>query len=200
LNLGCPQPAALKGGWGGALMDEENRHLVQAIVQRAASSPLLHVPMKCKIRIFSDDRKTLRFPKMIQDAGRSLLTVHFWRRCQELHHAPADWSAIRKVHEALAIPVVANGGVSSLQSALQCLEETGCPAVMVATALLADPEFFIQPVESADEAEVAVVSARLCKVGSLGGTPTMGSEGAKGPLAGTFDTGCQRHWRITGNQ
>mmetsp|Transcript_76590 Transcript_76590/g.147899 ORF Transcript_76590/g.147899 Transcript_76590/m.147899 type:complete len:187 (+) Transcript_76590:66-626(+) len=71
LNLGCPQPAALKGGWGGSLMDEENWHVAEAIVRRASSSPILRVPVTCKIRIFSDDRKTLRFAKMIQDAGCS---------------------------------------------------------------------------------------------------------------------------------
>jgi tRNA-dihydrouridine synthase len=158
LNLGCPQSKAIKGGWGGALMDEEHWHLVYSIVRHAVSSPLLRVPVTCKIRVFKDDRKTVRFAKMLEEAGCSLLTVHGRQRDRALHHAPANWSAILAVREALRIPVMANGGVSSLASAEECLQETGCVAAMVATALLADAELFVRypeklPQESSRELE-----------------------------------------------
>jgi len=152
LNLGCPQSKAMKGGWGGALMDEEHWHLVYAIVRHAASSPELRVPVTCKIRIFADDRKTVRFAKMLEEAGCSFLTVHGRQRDRALHHAPARWEAIRMVREALKIPVASNGGVSSYHSALRCLKETGCVAVMVATALLQNPELFL-PLKEEEAAE-----------------------------------------------
>jgi tRNA-dihydrouridine synthase len=144
LNLGCPQQKAMKGGWGGALMDEENWHLVRDIVKRAVTSPLLRVPITCKIRIFDNDRKTVRFAKMLEEAGCSLLTVHGRQRCRELHHAPANWSVIREVRKALRIPVIANGGISSRATAEECLEKTGCAAVMIATAAVSDPEMLLQ--------------------------------------------------------
>lgn len=142
LNLGCPQSKAMRGGWGGALMDEENWHIVYAIVRHAASSPSLRVPVTCKIRVFADDRKTVRFAKMLQEAGCSLVTVHGRQRDRALHHAPANWQAIRAVREALRLPTVANGGVDAPGDAERCFQETGCVAVMVATALLQNPELF----------------------------------------------------------
>eukprot|EP00435_Cladocopium_sp_Y103_P026971 s306_g6.t1 len=66
LNLGCPQSKAMKGGWGGALMEEDQWHLVYAIVRHAAAAPELRIPVTCKIRIFADDRKTVRFAKMLE--------------------------------------------------------------------------------------------------------------------------------------
>jgi len=143
LNLGCPQSKAMRGGWGGALMDEENWHIVYAIVRHAASSPSLRVPVTCKIRVFADDRKTVRFAKMLQEAGCSLVTVHGRQRDRALHHAPANWQAIRAVREALRLPTVANGGVDAPGDAERCFQETGCVAVMVATALLQNPELFL---------------------------------------------------------
>eukprot|EP00746_Dinoflagellata_sp_MGD_P000191 gnl/MRDRNA2_/MRDRNA2_100343_c0_seq1.p1 gnl/MRDRNA2_/MRDRNA2_100343_c0~~gnl/MRDRNA2_/MRDRNA2_100343_c0_seq1.p1 ORF type:complete len:440 (-),score=80.16 gnl/MRDRNA2_/MRDRNA2_100343_c0_seq1:154-1473(-) len=145
LNLGCPQSKAMKGGWGGALMDEENWHVVRDIVKQAVTSPLLRVPVTCKIRIFQDEHKTVRFAKMLEEAGCSVLTVHGRQRCRELHHAPANWSAIRAVKEALRIPVIANGGVSSRFRAEECLAKTGCAAVMIATAALSNPEMLVLP-------------------------------------------------------
>ncbi|CAE7892312.1 Dus1l, partial [Symbiodinium sp. KB8] len=135
LNLGCPQSKAMRGGWGGALMDEENWHIVYAIVRHAASSPSLR----------ADDRKTVRFAKMLQEAGCSLVTVHGRQRDRALHHAPANWQAkaIRAVREALRLPTVANGGVDAPGDAERCFQETGCVAVMVATALLQNPELFL---------------------------------------------------------
>ncbi|CAE8632007.1 unnamed protein product, partial [Polarella glacialis] len=144
INLGCPQSKAMKGGWGGALMDEENWHVVFAIVRTAATSGL-RVPVTCKMRIYADLQKTIRFAKMLEEAGCSLLTVHGRQRDRALQHAPANWSFIRAVREAVRIPVVANGGVSSRASAERCLRQTGCVAVMVATELLTDPELFAGP-------------------------------------------------------
>jgi len=123
-------------------MDEEHWHLVYTIVRTAATSSL-RVPVTCKIRVFADNKKTIRFAKMLEEAGCSLLTVHGRQRDRALHHASANWSAIQAVREALRIPVIANGGVSSFETAEKCLEETGCVATMVATALLSNPDLFL---------------------------------------------------------
>lgn len=74
--------------------------------------------------------------------------MHGRQRDRALHHAPARWEAVRAVRLALSIPVVSNGGVASHAAALQCLQETGCVAVMVATALLQNPELFLPHAEA----------------------------------------------------
>ncbi|CAJ1408371.1 unnamed protein product [Effrenium voratum] len=163
LNLGCPQSKAIKGGWGGALMEEDNWHLAFSIVRLCAGAywaGTLRVPVTCKIRIFADDRKTVRFAKMLEEAGCFLLTVHGRQRDRALHHAPARWQAIRAVQQALRIPVLANGGVSSLDTAERCLQETGCVGVMVATSLLQNPDLFLPESESAGTA--LAQSVRQC--------------------------------------
>ncbi|CAL1166074.1 unnamed protein product [Cladocopium goreaui] len=159
LNLGCPQSKAMKGGWGGALMEEDQWHLVYAILRHACTAPELRIPVTCKIRIFADDRKTLRFAKMLEEAGCSFLTVHGRQRDRALHHAPARWEAVRLVRDALKIPVASNGGVSSYDSALRCLEETNCVAVMVATALLQNPELFLPVTEAETEDDASTTCA-----------------------------------------
>merc|ERR1719440_783102 len=82
---------------------------------------------------------------MIEEAGCSILTVHGRQRCRELHHAPANWSAIKAVRGALRIPVIANGGVSSRAKAEECLQKTGCAAVMIAVAALSNPQMLKLP-------------------------------------------------------
>eukprot|EP00435_Cladocopium_sp_Y103_P032404 s306_g8.t1 len=93
------------------------------------------------------------------EAGCSFLTVHGRQRDRALHHAPARWEAVRLVRDALKIPVASNGGVSSYDSALRCLEETKCVAVMVATGLLQNPELFLPVTEAETEDDASTTCA-----------------------------------------
>ncbi|GJD06681.1 tRNA-dihydrouridine(16/17) synthase [NAD(P)(+)] [Galdieria sulphuraria] len=122
LNLGCPQHIAKK-------------------VSTAANK--LSVPVWCKIRIFDDVKRTIEYARMIENAGCQVLAVHGRTREQKgKEPGPANWDTIRAVREALSIPVLANGSVSSLQGAKLCLEHTGCLGVLSATHLLDNPKLF----------------------------------------------------------
>mmetsp|Transcript_80712 Transcript_80712/g.234074 ORF Transcript_80712/g.234074 Transcript_80712/m.234074 type:complete len:446 (-) Transcript_80712:15-1352(-) len=140
LNLGCPQAIARRGRYGSFLLEEED--VVVDIVRKLSSQ--LSVPVTCKIRLFRDDfPRTLRLCKRLEDAGCAMLTVHGRTRFQNKQLVGAcDFEKIAAVKAALSIPVIANGGIGTLDDVGRCLEETGVDGVMSSEAALENPALF----------------------------------------------------------
>ncbi|XP_010444679.1 PREDICTED: tRNA-dihydrouridine(16/17) synthase [NAD(P)(+)]-like [Camelina sativa] len=139
INLGCPQRIARRGNYGAFLMD--NLPLVKSLVEKLAQN--LNVPVSCKIRIFPNLQDTLKYAKMLEDAGCSLLAVHGRTRDEkDGKKFRADWSAIKEVKNALRIPVLANGNVRCIEDVDDCIEETGVEGVLSAETLLENPAVF----------------------------------------------------------
>ena len=141
LNLGCPQKIAKRGNYGAYLLPDTD------LIQRLLTSMVkeLKVPITAKIRRLATDEETLHLCRVIESCGVSLLTVH-GRTVEnaKLYTSQADWDIIRKVKETVAIPVIANGGISCREDALQCLEYTGADGVMSSEALLENPKLFCE--------------------------------------------------------
>jgi tRNA-dihydrouridine synthase len=136
LNLGCPQGIAKRGRYGAFLLEETD--LLVNIVSTLHKG--LKVPITCKIRVLPTVERTIALAKALEAAGASLLTVH-GRTKEEKKQGitEADWSIIQKVKNAVSIPVVANGGISTYSDIELCLKATGCDGVMTSEALLENP-------------------------------------------------------------
>lgn len=140
LNLGCPQGIARKGHYGAFLMEEWG--LIEEIISTAVQR--LTVPVWCKIRIYEDVEKTVRYGQMLEKAGVSVIAVHGRTREQKGKNAPvADMGMIRRVRESVGVPVIANGNVKCLSDVHEALQETGCEGVMSAFGLLDNPGLFV---------------------------------------------------------
>lgn len=140
INMGCPVNKVVKAHAGSWLMTDPDHAeaLVKAVVQ-AVSKP---VTVKMRIGYDKDHINCVELAKRLEKAGASAITVHGRTRSQ-MYDGTADWSWIRKVKEAVDIPVIGNGDVKSPEDFLRMMEETGCDAVMIGRGIVGNP-FLIQ--------------------------------------------------------
>jgi nifR3 family TIM-barrel protein len=128
INMGCPARKVTGGYSGSALMRDLDHalSLIEAVVGAVG------VPVTLKTRLGWDEQ-ALNAPMLArraEAAGVSMITIHGRTRCQ-FYAGRADWRAIRRIKEAVGIPVVANGDIASVADAARALECSGADAVMV---------------------------------------------------------------------
>ena len=142
INLGCPQGIAKRGHYGAFLMEELD--LLSQIVSTLSEG--LKIPVTCKTRIYRNDfERSVKLCETLVNAGASLLTIHGRSREEKGNLvADCDWSMIArlKAHFGDRIPIIANGGIESLDDVNQCLEVTGADGVMSSEAILENPALF----------------------------------------------------------
>lgn len=140
VNLGCPQQIARKGRYGAYLLPQVGR--VCEILRTLERN--LGVAITCKVRLLSTVEQTVEACLRFQDAGVSMICVHGRTVEQNKQRSgAANWDAIAAVVSALDVPVLANGGVSSLEDVYACMSATGAAGVMSSEALLENPALFV---------------------------------------------------------
>ena len=139
INMGCPVPKVVNNGEGSALL--KNPELIVKIVKSVSSA--IKKPLTVKIRIGFENEPVdiVEIAKRVEDAGAAAIAVH-GRTRQQYYSGTADWDTIRRVKEAVSIPVIGNGDVDSPEKAEALIKETGCDGVMVGRATRGNPWIF----------------------------------------------------------
>lgn len=139
INMGCPVPKVVNNGEGSALLKTPD--LIEEIVRKVSSAIKKPVTVKVRIGFENEPIDIVEIAKRIEDAGAAALAVH-GRTRQQYYSGTADWDTIRRVKEAITIPVVGNGDVDSPLKAEALIKQTGCNAVMIGRAVRGNPWLF----------------------------------------------------------
>ncbi len=136
INMGCPVNKITKNGGGSSLLRDPDTAV--KLVRAVLNSVDIPVTVKTRIGWDDDEINILDFARRMEDAGAQMLTVHARTRAQG-YNGTAKWDWIRRVKELLSIPVIANGDIFSVASAIACLEQTGADGVMCSRGTLGYP-------------------------------------------------------------
>lgn len=139
INMGCPVQKVVATGSGSALM--KTPQLAADIVKACADA--VDLPITVKIRKGFDDEhiNAVELACMLEEAGAQMITVH-GRTKRQMYHPPVDVDIIKQVKQAVSVPVIGNGDITTPQLAREMYEKTGCDLVMIGRGSYGHPWIF----------------------------------------------------------
>ena len=139
INMGCPAPKIVKNGDGCALM--QNEILAGKIAETVVQAVSVPVSVKFRAGWDTDSQNAVSFAKVMECSGVSAIAIH-GRTKEQFYSGTANLEIIKRVKEAVSIPVIGNGDITSGASAKNMLDKTGCDSIMVGRGALGNPFIF----------------------------------------------------------
>lgn len=139
INMGCPVPKVVNNGEGSALM--KNPRLMGEIVEKTVRAIKKPVTVKIRKGFTEDSVNAVEAAKILEQSGAAAIAVH-GRTREQYYSGKADWDIIRQVKEAVSIPIMGNGDVTTPEDAMAMMEHTGCDFVMIGRAVRGNPWIF----------------------------------------------------------
>ncbi len=140
VNMGCPKHFSTQGGMGAALLT--NLPVATDIIKTLRRGLPAAVTVTCKVRILSDDARTIDLLRALEQAGAQAIAVH----CRHVHERPADpahWDRLtRQLAESVSVPLIANGDVFTYSDAERLRASSGFSSVMIARGAMWNPSIF----------------------------------------------------------
>lgn len=135
INMGCPVPKVYRNGEGSALLNDIKK--AEEIIKECKKSGKI-ITIKIRTGQKKGDDIATEFAKMAEGAGASLVTIH-GRVREDYYSGEPDFNAIENAKKSVKIPIIANGGIFTVEDAENMINRTGADGIMLARGAIANP-------------------------------------------------------------